>query len=553
MYKEVVQTRVAWLAGLSVFVVTVVVTPATTLDPINLPKLWAISTFGISISLTILSQGKAILNQNSKVILFASVMVPICMAISMFSSDSEILKQFYGTYGRNTGWLTYFSLSCIFFGIAFATNFTFKKFFLIAAFGAISTNCLYGLIQVVNKDFVNWNKVYTPVYGTLGNPNFLSAFLGFGAAFSFGYLFARDSSVLTRISTLASIPLLGFVIYKSQSKQGLIVLALVAAVVLFFTLNNNFHSKLIQTIYVVIFVLASIFSILGSLNKGPFADYLYESSVTQRGDYWHAGIRMFFSDPITGVGLDSYGDWYRYFRSPDAAARFDGSVVSNTAHNVFIDIGATAGIFALISYFFVIFLALKSSWYIFKSNHILDPFFMSVFAAWVGYLAQSIISINNIALAIWGWVLPGILIAMERWQKEKKDEVYSKHKTKKTIDFSGMAMTAGLVIGAIVGFIPFNADANFRHALESGDANKIYIAAKKWPTDTSRFLYAAKIFEANNVNEKSEELVRISLKSNSHSFESWRFLYESSEVSAVEKAEILIKLKELDPNNMSIK
>ena len=173
-------------------------------------------------------------------------------------------------------------------------------------------------------------------------------------------------------------------------------------------------SKIIQILYLIFIGLTTVLIIAGSLQSGPLSNLIYRSSITQRGDYWHAGFRMVSQNPIFGVGLDSYGDWYRFFRSPEAADRFRGSVVSNSAHNVFIDIAATAGISALIGYLLLITFAFRASWKYILANNELDPFFIGVFAAWIGYLAQSIISINNIGLGIWGWVLPGVLISWSR-------------------------------------------------------------------------------------------------------------------------------------------
>ena len=88
---------------------------------------------------------------------------------------------------------------------------------------------------------------------------------------------------------------------------------------------------------------------------------LYKPSVTYRGDYWHAGIEMFKSHPWFGVGLDAYGDYYRAERTLAATLRRGPSTVSNAAHNVFIDIAATAGIFALLAYLAVIFIGMRAA------------------------------------------------------------------------------------------------------------------------------------------------------------------------------------------------
>ena len=555
MSLEAIKNRVGWLVGLNLLSVTVIVTPNWTLDPINIPKMWLLTIFSMAILALLISQFKIILNHKYVIFTIFSFSLPFWMAISLIFSDSILSQQLFGTYGRNTGLLTYVGLSIVFLGTSIATNRSSTKPVMVGAIGAITINAVYGFLQAIGKDWNTWAAAYSPVFGTLGNPDFISAFLGFTSSFAFAFLLARQSSLRIKLLSILYLPIALFVIYKSKAQQGFLVFCLVALIVLFFELKNHFKSNMIQAAYLLFFGISGFLAIAGSLQKGPLADLLYRYSITQRGDYWHAAINMFWKNPFTGVGLDSYGDWYRFFRTEDAAARFEGAVVTNTAHNVFLDIASTSGLLALISYLAIIFLALRSSWRIYKRNSNLEPIFIGVFAAWAGYLAQSVISINNIGLAIWGWTLPGWLIAMERWQTEDKETKQTKQTKQESrkIDFSGMFMTAGLTIGLVVGFFPYNADANFRHSLEEGNPDKIYLAANKWPTDSSRYLYAAKIFQSNNLNEKAESLIRKSLKENPRSFENWQFLYQLSSISEKEKASILLKLEKLDPNNKNIK
>ena len=553
MFRDLSNIRLSWLVGIALLLATVFVTPYNTLDPINVSKLWILTIFAFAILALILQKPQLFFTKENRFITFATMTLPISMIITILNTSAPLSQQLFGTYGRNTGFINYLCLSIFFLAIAIGSNQTIKKPFLFSIVGSILLNCSYGIIQAIGKDWISWSNPYSPVFGTLGNPDFLSAFLGFSASFCFGYLFSRESSTNIRILSGISIPIIVFVIYKTQALQGFLVLALVFAIVLYFELINHFNSKVIKVAYISIFWITSVIAVAGSLQKGPLADLLYRSSVTQRGDYWHAGIRMLWRQPFTGVGLDSYGDWYRFFRTSAAAERFNGSVVSNSAHNVFIDIAATSGLLAIFAYFAMILLALFASWKVFKSSSKSDPFFISVFAGWMGYLAQSAISINNIGLGIWGWAFPGLLIAMSRWQHEEiVDQNIKKSAQKNNIDFSGMFMTGGLVAGFAIGFIPFNADANFRHALETGNPDTIYLAATKWPTDSSRMLYAAKIFESNKVIDKAESIARASLKQNPRSFENWQFLYGLSTTSGNEKTEILSKLKALDPNNKNI-
>ena len=126
---------------------------------------------------------------------------------------------------------------------------------------------------------------------------------------------------------------------------------------------------------------------------------------------------MIKSHPFFGVGLDSYGDLYFATRSKNAAFNTP-QTGSNAAHNVFLYLGAF-GVLPL----FLINLALVSLtiWSIIKVIHRKEEFnwaYAALVGAWVGYVAQSIISINQIGLAVWGWILMGIIVGYERCYKK---------------------------------------------------------------------------------------------------------------------------------------
>ena len=233
-------------------------------------------------------------------------------------------------------------------------------------------------------------------------------------------LISNKYSKVYRIIAAVYLPVALFDIYKSHAQQGLVVAALSIGLIGYFLLKEKVKSAAVRYGYLGLGVAVGLLALFGTLQKGPFT-FLHKASVTYRGDYWHAGIKLFFKHFWFGVGPDSYGDWYRASRTLAATVRRGPSTVSNAAHNVFLDIAATSGIFALLAYFAVIFLGFRAAYRITKRSNEFNPLFVGTFVAWVGYLIQSAISINNIALAIWGWVLPGFLIAMDRWASEPKE------------------------------------------------------------------------------------------------------------------------------------
>lgn len=555
MFRAVTKRKVGLLVSIAVSLVTLFVTPLSSLDPINVPKLWVLLALAFAIVGVIIFDLKPLGNKSDRLNIIASVSLLLFMIIAMILSDSPLTQQLFGTFGRNTGLLTYLSFVIIFIGAANATDISIKKPFVLSFSIAAGFNAIYGFVQAIGKDPQKWSNPYTPVIGTLGNPNFVSAFLGLGVALALAYLFAANIKLIYRILAVLYILLATYDILKSDAQQGLIISALSGAIVLYFWLKDRIKVAAIRYLYLFSGLIAFILGVAGTLQKGPLATILYQQSVTYRGDYWQAGLTMLRNNPFFGVGLDSYGDWYRASRTVEATLRRGPSVVSNAAHNVFIDIAATAGIFALVAYLLLIFLGLKAAYKTIKRNPKADPFFIAIFAAWLGYLVQSVISINNIALGIWGWVLPGILISFEKWQaKDETSEAKNLTKAKRKSvsnfnDFSGMGLVGGLIIGGTIGFLPFNSDANFRHSMEEQNIDNIFISASKWPAVSDRLNFATKIFDQNQLQDKALLLARESVAINPRNFDGWNFLYNSNSVSADEKREILIRLKALDPHN----
>ena len=341
MFKEAVEKRIGWLLGATAFLVTVAVTPSSTLDPINVPKLWVLSALAFGISALLISQIKTLLNKDHWPVIASSRGVLIFMVIALLTSSAPLVQQLFGTYGRNTGLLTYFSFGTLFVGAAVATNRGAIKPFLIGTVGALAVNSIYGLVQATGNDPIKWANPYAPVIGTLGNPNFSAAFFGMGIAFALSYLVATGIDIKYRFASALYILIALFDIAKSDAQQGVIVSLLSVGLIGFFLIKDKFANPVFRFSYLGLGIAVGVIGILGTLQKGPVSSIIYKPSVTYRGDYWHAGIQMFKSHPWFGVGLDSFGDYYRSSRTLEATLRRGPSTVSNAAHNVFIDIAAT--------------------------------------------------------------------------------------------------------------------------------------------------------------------------------------------------------------------
>jgi O-antigen ligase len=549
------ERRIQSLLIFCVVVMTLVVTPWINLDPINLPKFLVLVVCGLALLGNLAPSVKRLVASEAKVLVVAVLVFVVGLLLSFFVSGAGVLPQAYGAYGRNTGLLTYLSLVVMLLGVVFVSNLGFVRKLIWALIATGMVNAVYGLVQWADLDPVDWSNPYNPIVGTLGNPNFTSSHLGIAGLASLAILLGRGTSLVVRVVLFVNIGLSLFVISRSDSSQGLLVFALGATVVLYFKFVDGLKVSFIKYMYWSVTSGLGVVGVLGILNKGPLASYLYQDSVTYRGDYWRAGWKMTLDNPLFGVGLDSYGDWYRFSRTEAAALRRGPDVTSNSAHNVFLDISSNGGFFLLIAYLLIIGLVIRSAVRVLRKPGGFDAVGVGLVNAWLAYLVQSIISINQLGLAIWGWVLGGAIIGYDLY-KDRPDAPRAKRKAGKRPEQvpASVVITGalGLVMGFVVSIWPVTQDISFRDALESGDALKIESATDKFPGSGYYYIYGAQILQENKLDDKALEMAKKAIEINPRDFNAWKLLAANPTISESERAAAIAKMKELDPFNNTL-
>jgi O-antigen ligase len=321
--------------------VTLLVTPLWSLDPINPIKMLAVSATGFV--------GLGVLLANQKALDLGRYKVPLILIgsfmawqlIVLMVSDGEKLQQVFGTTGRNTGLITYLAFSSLFLVSIAASTSAFLNRFLLTSLVVGVASLGYGVIQTLGGDPFNWVNPYSPVFGFLGNPNFQSSLLGILGAVVFTHLLSGALKLQLKGAFLVYLLVTVYVIKETGSQQGFLVLLIGSGIALgVFVIQK---SKTLGFAYFGMAAVGFVAVLVGTLNKGPLASLLYKDSVTYRGDYWRAGWKMTVDNPIFGVGLDSYGEWYRRSRTIEATLRRGPDATSNAAHNVFLDISSYGG------------------------------------------------------------------------------------------------------------------------------------------------------------------------------------------------------------------
>jgi O-antigen ligase len=317
----------------------------------------------------------------------------------------------FGDTQRRNGFLTYLSLSIIMIAAAlFFRSFNASRIYLTTFFIGVIT-LVYAILQSSGRDFVNWNNPYNSIIGTVGNPNFAAAVMAIIGVLLFSLAFNSDFHKFYRFSGLIITGILYLVIFLSDARQGLLALTLGIGVFLIIYLFNK--SKSLGIAASVVGFFAFIFALLGMLQMGPLERFLYKPSVSVRGYYWRAGFEMLQDKPLTGVGMDRYGAYFKEVREVGYPLTYGFDITSSNAHNTFIQFFATGGIFLGISYLILnLFIFKRALGGLKQATGNKKYLLAGIFSAWIAFHAQSLVSIDNIGIAIWGWLLGGAIIGI---------------------------------------------------------------------------------------------------------------------------------------------
>jgi O-antigen ligase len=453
-------------------------------DPFNSPKFW-ILLLSASWLLGHLVKNKVEFSESNKKFYMKTFLVIVAylvfLAISSLLSYNKQVS-FLGETFRRNGALTYTGFAIFFLVAAKFIRFEnikigFNKLLIV---GLITS--AYAFVQLSGNDFVQWSDHGSSVITTLGNSNFAGASMAIFLVLIFGQVFIKSFNIYYRILASIVSTMLLFAIFPTNARQALIILSFG----LFLIIATKIYelNKRIGLLVFLISGITSIFAVLGTLQVGPLKDLLYKPSISIRGYYWRAGMDMFRDHPLFGVGVDNYGAFFKEYRDPQYALNYGYGITSSNAHNVFIQNFATGGLFVGALYILLQALIMYKGLKLIKNNQSERRFIATlVFIGWLSFQAQSFISIDNIGISIWGWILGGTIIGLS-FSDVKYSNLITKNQIKSiVINWPQMFLSGGSVLLSILLIIP----------LYSGE----------------KYTWLARgYFDPNNTDVKSQELFK---------------------------------------------
>lgn len=564
MTESAVVRRIGHLILILGPITTLLISPFSSYDPINLIKLLAVVSISFGIMGLIFSQGLRAINLIAPSLLWTSVSFIAWLFVVFFTSGAPLNQQFWGAFGRGTGLLTYLSLIFVLIGSSLISNVNvYQKIVFSIVWTSIPVT-IYALIQSFGKDPIQWS-VMQP-FATLGNINFSSAFFGLASICSTAIILSKGLNTFVRIGLAALIVTDLVIVYQTGSIQGIMIYFAGLGVIIYFLLRGSSRLSSLQYPYLILGLVVFALTSLGLKNIGPMSRFVFGDTVLYRFDYWFAGWAMTLRSPIIGLGMDSYGDWYRETRGEIATLRTIPDRITNTAHNIYLDISSSGGFPLLILYLFILFIAGRAAIRLLRSDRSFDPVFVALFAAWIAYLIQAAISINQIGVGIWGWIFTGAIIGYERAKSAStiiKKEAQSKGSTSKSKQANNSgprqlpaktALTglATFAVGFSLAFLPFNADREFRRVIASGSAEATLQSARQLGATASHYERALDLAMTSGDSQIARVIADEILEKYPRNFMAWRVKQVLVDSSLAERIAATEKLKELDPYNNTI-
>jgi O-antigen ligase len=532
--------------------VTLAVTPNLSFDPINAPK-YFILVLGTSILL--LLQFNVLKTEPKRKLNLAFWLILVFISslfISLFSSHAPYQTSLFGVSGRNTGVITYICLAFLMYIFYYNSNSNLmeKTVSALTHLGLILS--IYGIMQANDLEIFPYGTSYgSSVFGTFGNSNFLSGFLGIAGSAAGILLLDINQKKSRRAYYFLTLVSCVLTIWLSDSQQGLLSLAAgvgIGFVLLLYSKRNY----LLALSGIFVYISAGVLAISSIFEKGPFTNLIYQSSLGIRREYWYAALQVIKNHPITGIGFDNFGSYYRQNRSLEMAVK-NPDVVTDSPHNIFLDLAAGGGIFTLIAYLSLLALALYSVYKVCIEKKSNDIVFNSLVAALCAYLVQGSISINNLGLAIWGWVIPGLIIGYRFRDSLKRLEANSKglpNVSKVRTRIHLVTYSVPLLLG-LASFPPFLSSVQFYSTLKTGNVQEIISSAHLFPSDLNRYIYVATTMKNNGLDGEAYEVIKEGLQLFPDSFELWRL--DSELPSNYQVGAPFLQMKRLDPLNPNLK
>jgi O-antigen ligase len=543
--KQINKSSALQIMVIFTFLHTIAITPFWNKDGMIIPKLIIMFTLAMYLFPILVINRQLILS--SKITKFVFIVQCVLLfqnLIVLITSSAPLEQQIFGRTGRGLGLVTTFSLAIILLATMLFVENNQKNHILLGLIISGFVSSFYSVLQSFGIDLLKWESRTNGVIGTLGNPNFQSAFAAIVLVPSILYFSKNRKQYLL---ALLSFMFFSFTIYRTQSTQGIIAgfFSIAIALIIF----SWYRNKLLFGLMLLSGFVSAFFAILGMLNMGPMSGYLYKVSVQSRGDFWRSAFTTANDNPIFGVGLDSFGDYSLKYRD-QIAANHSFAEYTDNAHNFFLEHAATGGYPSAILNLLIVLSVLFAFIIIQRDIKKFDVTIVSLFSAWAAFQMTTVISPGNLVTMHWNAIISGAIIGITKSVSPTQVSM-PKVSENKVKNLSPVNLVF-CIIALVIMFPVFNVDRIQLTGMQTGDANLVMRATTSYPEATVRYSLIGKELLDSGLTQQSLELARSGVEFNPHSAGLWALILVNPNAPISERLEAKERILELDPLNVEV-
>ena len=349
-----------------------------------------------------------------KKITYIDVLVYLLIILGVISTilAVDVRTSVFGAAKRNEGLLSLLSYYFIMLNIKNMSNEKYKNIIIKTIISIGIVKIIYSLLQVyTNLPFIIRYPNSYIASGLCGHNNFLGSYMIILASFTFSMYMLEEKKKYLILSTIffmgiclcsSTGPFFSFLLliiffvifYRKKIKwKNLFKIVSLFVFIYFFVAvsvrlvqNNIFHKNVKSNYY-----MSSMISDFSSSNLGNGRVELWKNSMPLLKKYW-----------AFGAGIDNFGKVYEV-KSDNL--HFD------KAHNVYLQIAITNGVFALIVYLVLMAIIF------FRGLKLKEKKYISMLMAFIAYCIQAFANISVVEVAPTFFVVCGFLL--ERIQKDR--------------------------------------------------------------------------------------------------------------------------------------
>ena len=328
---------------------------------------------------------------------------------------------FFGYYSRlNGGLLSLICYLLLYFILSVYLDSDFKdKFINFSLFSALLVS-IYAIAEHFGIDKNLWvQDVQSRVFSTLGQPNWLAAYLCLLIPFSI-YKFFNAKNLYPKIYFFALTLIFYLSLLFTKSKSGIIACLISLALYFLIYFFQNLQTK--KTI-ISLFAIFLTITILSFTINNPIKDYLFplksetvatvtetsKINITSSSDIrkivWKGAFDLWKKFPFFGTGVETFAYSYYWTRPVEHNLTSEWDYLYNKAHNEYINYLATTGTVGFLAYCSVIIVVLINCFKKIKSK----PLNLVVLASFSSLLITNFAGFSVVITSLFFFLLPAFL------------------------------------------------------------------------------------------------------------------------------------------------